>query len=199
MKEKISKNICLIVFFLCCMGCNIEMPRKTLSTGPSASIESSKRNGAYVGSYSWCFIPYTDCDIDSVIKINEAFVEKGHHWFSYDSDSIVCIDDSYDFVVWCKSFNENVIFPNLVYGFYKKKKYLLEHELRSIHNIIDICDTISTHVVWAPDSHFDEFGRYEYSLREGFYDFNDVEAYKKYKSADGAVVLGLLQFVRNKD
>ena len=55
------------------------------------------------------------------------------------------------------------------------------------------------HVVWAPDSHFDEFGRYEYSLREGFYDYNDVEAYKKFKLADGAVVLGLLQFVRNKD
>ncbi len=92
-----------------------------------------------------------------------------------------------------------MIFPNLAGGFFKGKKYLLEHELRSIHNIIDICDTISTHVVWAPDSHFDEFGRYEYSLREGFYDTNDVEAYKKFKVADGAVVLGLLQFVRNKD
>ena len=76
MKEKISKNICLIVFFLFCMGCNIEMPRKTLSTGPSPSIEGSKSIGAYVGSYSWYFIPYTDCDIDSLIKINEAFVEK---------------------------------------------------------------------------------------------------------------------------
>jgi hypothetical protein len=36
-------------------------------------------------------------------------------------------------------------------------------------------------------------------LRVGFYDFNDIDAYKKFKPADGAVVLGLLQFVRNKD
>ena len=76
---------------------------------------------------------------------------------------------------------------------------MLEHELRSIHNIIDICDTISTHVVWVPDSHFNKFDEYEYSLREGFYDYNDVEAYKKFKPADGAVVLGLLQFIREKD
>ncbi|MEE0912734.1 MAG: hypothetical protein U0L67_09850 [Paludibacteraceae bacterium] len=183
--------------FVC--GCDFDIVgRKTLVWGPCRSIQKSKELGFYVYSYRWIYTPYVCCEMDTIITISEAFLEQSHRWLSYDSDSVVSIDNCYDFVVRCKSSNKNIIFPNLIYGDWYKEKSILNHQFRDFKNLGDINDTIATHVVWVPDSHFDQFGRYD-SLRVGFYDFNDIDAYKKFKPADGAVVLGLLQFVRKKD
>lgn len=173
--------------------------RKTLSQSPSPSIESSKKIGAYIGSYHWRFISYVDCCVDTLVSIKESFIEKSHHWYSYESDSTVCIDNEYFHIVKLSKKHKNIIFTDFIYGNLMRSRTLVcEYRNTPINTIKD---TISTYVIWVPDNHFDEYGVYKFSL-------NEVPCAKKFNCATtkgniklekGAIVLGKLQFVRDKN
>ena len=64
-----------------------------------------------------------------------------------------------------------------------------------------IKDTISTYVIWVSDNHFDEYGVYKFSLNEMSCakKFNCATTKGNIKLEKGTIVLGKLQFVRDKN
>lgn len=196
---KVSKMLyaCTILLFM--ESCFDIVGRKTLSQSPSPSIESSKKIGAYIGSYHWRFISYVDCCVDTLVSIKESFIEKSHHWYSYESDSTVYIDNEYFHIVKLSKKHKNIIFTDFIYGNRMRSRTLVcEYRNTPINTIKD---TISTYVIWVPDNHFDGYGVYKFSL-------NEVPCAKKFNCATtkgniklekGAIVLGKLQFVRDKN
>ena len=115
-KVKVSKMLyaCTILLFM--ESCFDIVGRKTLSQSPSPSIESSKKIGAYIGSYHWRFISYVDCCVDTLVSIKESFIEKSHHWYSYESDSTVCIDNEYFHIVKLSKKHKNIILTDFIYS-----------------------------------------------------------------------------------
>lgn len=76
---------------------------------------------------------------------------------------------------------------------------MLQYEYRSNRVNQRIEDTISTYVIWVPDSHFDEYGRCKYSMKDYCRDSTNVDECNNFSAADSVVVLGVLHFIKNED
>lgn len=170
-----------IFFLLCHRACIFvkSLRHKVLGALISPTKEVSIKRGLFLYSCDWNFYAYESCVLDTIVTIDAAFYERVGRFRSHTSDSVIPIDNHRQLVVHCNIHSRNVLFINMLYNAGKSGPIVLTKEKYS--------DTIRTHLVYVPDSCFDEYSYYKHSVNVDF---------ENYIPKEGERIIGIFEFVK---